>query len=344
NMVGDEELRINFLALDGNRTKKSEQRIKKKGEIIREKQKQSEPCQICINTQKENSYYCFIMTHLVSLFAGEELGGVSVSDKITGLAKKNKQLCVEVEKEKTKCRQSNTRIQALEKQERETVRLLQERLAASELKASEQRNKIQFLQKELKVAHKVVISEVGKDIPFQKLLNCPVGFKGRAEEMQTLKLKVQQLEKRLKERTDQEETGVPPVRGKWTTVNNPHEERYKSKLEGIQKERRAAIEKLSADFEALKTEYNKLKQITDISRARNMCLTREMKTLTSQLSALRVKSEHDDELVEVLINQEKHLRELLIKANKKNSEQKDVVVRPAHTPINEEQPINIEQG
>lgn len=58
----------------------------------------------------------FITTHLVSLFTGEELGGVSVSDKVAGLAKKNKQLCVEVEKEKTKCRESNTRIQALEKQ------------------------------------------------------------------------------------------------------------------------------------------------------------------------------------------------------------------------------------
>lgn len=56
-MVGDEELRINFLALDGNQTKKSEQRIKKKGEIIREKQKQSKPYETCINTQKENSYY-----------------------------------------------------------------------------------------------------------------------------------------------------------------------------------------------------------------------------------------------------------------------------------------------
>lgn len=40
-------------------------------------------------------------------------------------------------------------------QERETVRLLQERLVASELKASEQRNKLQFLQQELKIAHKV---------------------------------------------------------------------------------------------------------------------------------------------------------------------------------------------
>lgn len=58
---------------------------------------------------------------------------------------------------------------------------------------------------------------------------------------------VRQLEKRLKERSDQEETGVPPVRGKWTTVNNPYEERYQSKLEGIQKERRAATE-VSREF------------------------------------------------------------------------------------------------
>lgn len=56
------------------------------------------------------------MAHLVFLFAEEELGGVSVSAKVTELAKKNKQLCVEVEREKTKSRQSHTRIQALEKQ------------------------------------------------------------------------------------------------------------------------------------------------------------------------------------------------------------------------------------
>lgn len=58
----------------------------------------------------------FNITHLVSLFVGEELGGVSVSAKITELAKKNKQLCVEGEREKTKCRQSHARIQALEKE------------------------------------------------------------------------------------------------------------------------------------------------------------------------------------------------------------------------------------
>lgn len=58
----------------------------------------------------------FVMARLVFLFAEEELGGVSVSAKVTELAKKNKQLCVEVEREKTKSRQSHTRIQALEKQ------------------------------------------------------------------------------------------------------------------------------------------------------------------------------------------------------------------------------------
>lgn len=55
-MADDEMLRINFLELDKTRSKKCEQMIKKKGEIIREKT-QYEPCQICINTQKENSYY-----------------------------------------------------------------------------------------------------------------------------------------------------------------------------------------------------------------------------------------------------------------------------------------------
>lgn len=55
-MADDEKLRIHFLELDKTRSKKSEQRIKKKGEIIRENQMQG-PCQTCINTQKENSYY-----------------------------------------------------------------------------------------------------------------------------------------------------------------------------------------------------------------------------------------------------------------------------------------------
>lgn len=102
-------------------------------------------------------------------------------------------------------------------QDKEAIRLLQERLVASEQKASEQRNKVQSLQQELKVAHKVellrlfavlqpdlglsstfketclwqvVMGEVGKDIPFKKLMNSPVGFKGRAQQIQTLQLKV----------------------------------------------------------------------------------------------------------------------------------------------------------
>uniref|UniRef100_H3D006 Coiled-coil domain containing 13 n=1 Tax=Tetraodon nigroviridis TaxID=99883 RepID=H3D006_TETNG len=289
-MADDEKLRIHFLELDKTRSKKSEQRIKKKGEIIRENQK---PCQTCVNTQKENAYYSgLIETYQAKLREAEEkaaklsscltekdaeieglkqkiseqrlkfveLGGESVMAKVTELAKKNKQLCVEVESEKTKSSQSHSRIQALEKQlaalknvpkreqttecgkDEETVRLLQEMLAASEQKASEQRNKVQSLRQELKVAHKVVISEVGMDVPFQKLMNSPVGFKGRAQQIQTLQGKVQQLEKKLREGTDYNQSSAQPVRGKWNTANNPHEERYQSKLQDLQKERRAATE------------------------------------------------------------------------------------------------------
>lgn len=63
-MADDEKLRINFLELDKTRSKKSEQRIKKKGEIIRENQILYEPCQTCINTQKENSYYRYVIEEL----------------------------------------------------------------------------------------------------------------------------------------------------------------------------------------------------------------------------------------------------------------------------------------
>lgn len=48
-----------------------------------------------------------------------------------------------------------------------------------------------MIQLKLKLwSRQVVISEIGKDIPFQKLLNCPVGFKGRAQQIQSLQLKV----------------------------------------------------------------------------------------------------------------------------------------------------------
>lgn len=54
-------------------------------------------------------------------FAVEELGGESVSAKITELAKKNKQLCVQVERERTISRQSQTRIKALEEEVRSFI-------------------------------------------------------------------------------------------------------------------------------------------------------------------------------------------------------------------------------
>lgn len=63
---------------------------------------------------------------------------------------------------------------------------------------------------------------------------------------------VQQLEKMLKEGTEQTETNAPPVRGKWSTLNNPRKERYQSKLQDIQKERRAATE-VSQPFLTIQT-------------------------------------------------------------------------------------------
>lgn len=79
---------------------------------------------------------------------------------------------------------------------------------------------------------------------------------------------MQQLEKKLREGTDQNQTSLPSVRGKWNTVNNPHEERYQSKLQDIQKERRAAIE-VSWAFLTFLTCAIKIRNNTSVSRDPN---------------------------------------------------------------------------
>lgn len=65
-METNEELQIHFKALDKTQTKKCEQRVKKKAEAIRENT-QNQPCQTCINTQKENSYYRCVLKELCHL-------------------------------------------------------------------------------------------------------------------------------------------------------------------------------------------------------------------------------------------------------------------------------------
>uniref|UniRef100_A0A672GMQ3 Uncharacterized protein n=1 Tax=Salarias fasciatus TaxID=181472 RepID=A0A672GMQ3_SALFA len=137
--------------------------------------------------------------------------GAAAATKIVELSKKIRELSAELEQEKTRTKQQTFRIMALEKEVQKrrqmlclcnllsgttasadspTIRCLQDKLAAAQLKVVEYRNQVQASKQELKVAQKVLLSELGEDVPLQQLLASPTSFRGRAQQILALQTRV----------------------------------------------------------------------------------------------------------------------------------------------------------
>ncbi|XP_050636339.1 coiled-coil domain-containing protein 13 isoform X3 [Macaca thibetana thibetana] len=156
------------------------------------------------------------------------VAGDMVATKIVELSKKNRLLMAESEGAKTRVKQLTNRIQELERElqtaltrmsakgatdagakplraqmgdralpETPEVKALQDRLAATNLKMSDLRNQIQSVKQELRMAQKVLASEVGEDVNVQQLLSSPGTWRGRAQQILVLQSKIRELEKQL---------------------------------------------------------------------------------------------------------------------------------------------------
>nr|XP_045242360.1 coiled-coil domain-containing protein 13 isoform X7 [Macaca fascicularis] len=150
------------------------------------------------------------------------VAGDMVATKIVELSKKNRLLMAESEGAKTRVKQLTNRIQELERElqtaltrmsakgatdagakplraqmgdralpETPEVKALQDRLAATNLKMSDLRNQIQSVKQELRMAQKVLASEVGEDVNVQQLLSSPGTWRGRAQQILVLQSKDQ---------------------------------------------------------------------------------------------------------------------------------------------------------
>ena len=61
------------------------------------------------------------------------------------------------------------------------------------------------------------------------------------------------------------------------------------------------FEKLQLELETVQTDHSKLKEKHDAAKARNQILSKELKSMKSQISTLLEKGKHDDDLISALM-------------------------------------------
>uniref|UniRef100_A0A4X1TJ41 Coiled-coil domain-containing protein 13 n=1 Tax=Sus scrofa TaxID=9823 RepID=A0A4X1TJ41_PIG len=269
--------------------------------------------------------------------------GDVIATKIVELSKKNRVLMAESEGAKTRVRQLSNRIQELEQElqtalarlpakgatdagtkplraqmgdrilpESPEVKVLQDRLAATNLKMSDLRNQIQAVKQELRIAQKVLTSEVGEDVNIQQLLSSPGSWRGRAQQILVLQSKVRELERQLGQTRSQSiETASDELPAHPDPRKLSAQEKNLLRIRNLEREKQEGWEKLAAERDALQRELEELKKKFEGVRSRNKVLSSEVKTLRSQMGTLVEKGRHDDELIDALMDQLRQLQEIL---------------------------------
>ncbi|XP_067824260.1 coiled-coil domain-containing protein 13 isoform X2 [Heptranchias perlo] len=277
------------------------------------------------------------------------MAGDAAATKIVELSKRNRELTVENESQKSKVKQLGNKLQDLEKELQATLtgsqilnskeasrqsnkdlspriqngslfdsleaKALHEKLSAANLKLVESRNQILSLKQELKMAHKVLTNEVGEEVNVQHLLNNKGTWRGRAQQILILQKKVRDLERQMGLNTQKGRTSELSVEEEMLGILGPrrlsNQDKNVAYIRTMEKERKEALEKMNGDYERLRKDHEELKNKLDGSKARNKVLSNELKTLKSQVVTLLEKGKHDDELVGALLKQQKQMQEVV---------------------------------
>ncbi|KAI5104590.1 coiled-coil domain-containing protein 13 isoform X3 [Silurus meridionalis] len=205
------------------------------------------------------------------------LAGDAAAVKIVELSKKNRELSAEMEREKAKTKQLNTRVRDLEREQ-------------------------------------VLSNEVGDEVCIQHILNTPGSWRGRAQQILALQNKVKDLEQQLSSASDKKQAGESSreqsMLGKG--VHQRNQDKNQSYIRNLERDRKEALEKLNVEYEHILSEHAEVKKKLESSKARNQILSVELKTLKTQLSTLTEKGRHDNELIDALLKREARHTEVKI--------------------------------
>ncbi|XP_044150669.1 coiled-coil domain-containing protein 13 [Bufo gargarizans] len=290
----------------------------------------------------------------IALAGTAGLSGDVAATKIVELSKKNRELTAEMEREKSKVRQLGNRVKELERELQNShdpeysgkdsgsepkvsrsaegtptdgaeMKALQDRLAAANLKLTEYRNQIQTTRQEMKMAHKVLVSEVGEDVNILQLLSSAGGWRGRAQQILVLQGRVRELESQLGQaRSPAAELSLEEeMLGISVPKRLAAQDKNLFRIRNLEKEKKETLERLTGEHDALKKDYEELKKKFEGSKARNKSLSNDLKSLKMQMVTLLEKGKHDDELIDALLGQQKNLQEILNRLSQQEQKQQD---------------------
>lgn len=274
--------------------------------------------------------------------AGGAVGSDNIAAKIIEFSKKVRELNAELGKEKIKSQNLKRQLDAYElekhkhqqkkitpsKEEKEKelseLAATKEKLSQALLKSAEERNDIDSLKKELKIANKVLQREVGENISFQSLLNSSSGWRGRQQQILALQQKNTELQQQLTNH-ERASSGKNISRNISNHGQSIYDEKHRLAMRKMELERKEQADKLQKELESMTQERNSLKEKNTATRARVKILTQDVKSLKEQIGTLSEKGKHDDELVSALLREQQFLKnenEKLLEAQKQKDNDK----------------------
>ncbi|XP_046404240.1 coiled-coil domain-containing protein 13-like isoform X2 [Ischnura elegans] len=245
------------------------------------------------------------------------------ASKIVELSKRVRELTAELEAEKSRARRAASAVEeegaakkgrkkgtmrktenSSDQQDEDSeaadqleIKNLREKLAATTMKMSEWRNQCQVLKQELKLADKILASEVGDGTTLESMkaamsTSSPSGgnavpWRGRAQQVTLLKAKISELQQKLKR------AGAISVTG----LNSLSDLCEPDCMKRDREKRLAEVEKLEASLQEAEKQASEWKRKAEVSRARSAAKQAEMEALKSRLSTVMAKGEHDDQLI-----------------------------------------------